>query len=200
MGRGGKGEAGRGGPAGRWWLAAVGLAAAAGLWVGRTGVKLPWSPASRPPRAGVQETGAARGAVGAIGPETELLYRTRFPGCLEPVQEELRPAPPALHGMDLEDLARLYSQWRVVAFDPRLVVLEQEGTGPCPGDLAEWRHVRLVDGVVHIYYGHSGRLGPLKERTGITRDQLPPAERVRLERGIDLQGDEQVRSFLERDP
>jgi len=69
----------------------------------------------------------------------------------------------------------------------------------CP-TCTEWRHVRLVDGVVTVYYGKHDTSDPvLKEQTHITAEMLMPTERARLEQGVDLQGDAAVRQFLERD-
>ena len=82
---------------------------------------------------------------------------------------------------------------RLLPFGPALA------RSDCP-TCTEWRHVRLVDGVVTVYYGRRDAADPVvKERTQIRSEMLMPEERARLEAGVDLQGDAAVRQFLEHD-
>lgn len=98
-------------------------------------------------------------------------------------------------------LARYYPLSRLQSYLPaRLLpfgpVLARHDCPTC----TEWRHVRLVDGVVTVYYGKRDAQNPvLKERTRITAEMLMPGDRTRLEQGVDLQGDAAVRQFLEHD-
>lgn len=138
---------------------------------------------------------AAAAAGPAVTPATRVVYRTTFQPC-GTTEEAAGPPAPSLIGMRPEDIERLYSQWTVVAFSPEEVVLARETDELCT-EYREWRHVRLVEGVVVVYYGRSGS-ELVQERTRITAAMLPAQERLRLYRGIDLPGDEAVRAFLER--
>lgn len=173
----------------RWLLAGLGVLVFLAGW-SLAVVRTPRTrlPAAPPP-------GRAATAEQAGGPALQagatVHYRTvYFPSGR--TEESDQPAPPALVGMRLQDLRTYYPQWRVVQFTPGRVVLEQELPEP-------WRHVRVEDGEVVVRYGLREHLGPIRMRTGIQAARLPAVDRRRLEEGVDLKGDEAVRTFLESD-
>lgn len=173
----------------RWLLLGLGVLVFLAGW-SLALVRGPRPPAPRralPGRAAlVQEKAGSAIRAGA----TVLYRKVFFPSGRTEESEE--PAPAALVGMRQQDLALYYPQWQVESFSPDRVVLRQNLPEP-------WRHVRLEGGEVVVYYGRTGHLGPMLARTGIAADRLPPVDRHRLERGIDLEGDEAVRAFLESD-
>ncbi|WP_258359968.1 hypothetical protein [Moorella sulfitireducens (nom. illeg.)] len=71
--------------------------------------------------------------------------------------------------------------WRIIGEGGRLVIT-QEVDSLCPAD-APKRHLAVKDGLVAIYQGPSGSLGPLMRVTDLRVASLPPAWREKIENG-----------------
>lgn len=147
--------------------------------------------------AGQAGDSAPAAAVAPIRPDTRVVYQVHYRPC-QTTEEQAGPAPPALVGLHEDDLRRVYPQWDVAEFSPDQVVLTRATDDLCT-EYREWRHLRLVDHELVIFYGRRGT-SLVKERTHITGEMLRPADRLMLRRGIDLPGDAAVRAFLESGP
>ncbi|KYH32333.1 hypothetical protein [Neomoorella mulderi] len=125
----------------------------------------------------------------------------RVPGLLEPrVLEEPRleryyrdcghrepiplPAGVKWNWAGKEELSILFPPpegWRITREGERLVIT-QEVDGLCPAD-APKRHLAIKDGLVAIYQGPAGSLGPLMRVTSLKFTSLPPSWREKIENG-----------------
>lgn len=145
-----------------------------------------------------QQPAQGSSPVAVIGPRTQFVYRTIY--LCGNTDERVAPAPVQFHGLNLEQFRLAYPQWTVVSFSPERVELKAESDQYCP-EMQVWRTVGVSDdGYVTIYYGRKGRPDKLvKEKTGIRVSDLPAADQRKLEEGLEFQGDEQVKLFLESD-
>ncbi|WP_406676542.1 BofC C-terminal domain-containing protein [Neomoorella carbonis] len=125
----------------------------------------------------------------------------RVPGLLEPrVLEEPRlekyyrycghrepiplPAGVKWNWAGKEEMSILFPPaegWRITREGERLVIT-QEVDDLCPAD-APRRHLAVKDGLVAIYQGPAGSLGPLMRVTNLKVASLPPSWREKIENG-----------------
>lgn len=131
----------------------------------------------------------------ATGPLTTLVFKTFYSRCGgETTRTE--PAGTALAGLTRTQVSQRFPGWQVDVFRPGQVVLTRIESGPCP-DEAWFRTIGLQDGRVVVFAGRSGNRGPVLQDTGIHVDRLLPADRAKLEKGVEVQGDAGVWQFLE---
>lgn len=155
------------------------------------------APAPSPGASGAApERRAASTPLGPVtDPRTALVFKTLYPACGgEVVRTEAAGAARA--GLGRTEVERRHPGWRVEVFGPAEVILARSQAGPCP-DEALYRTVGLRDGRVVVYAGRPGGHGPLLQDTGISVDRLLPADREKLSRGIEVQGEDGVWRLLE---
>lgn len=127
--------------------------------------------------------------------EMQVRQTTRYRQCghEETVVRVFRTPMPTL---DRETLSALFPEWSVVSLDAEGAELFREEDGLCPED-ATYRHLRVKDGYVAVYYGKPRPDAPLKEVTDVPAAWLLPEDIRRLETGLVLEGDAEVRKYLE---
>lgn len=144
--------------------------------------------------AGGRGLPAASAPEAQVGPETEVVTRTRYSeGDCAQTLEQTTKAPADWVGMTRSDLAARYPDAAVTEFSAERVVIERQAVG-CP---YRGRTILLRMGRVGVYYGTLNDLGPLQRETDITEDQLTSADRERLQTGIVVESDEEVDALLE---
>lgn len=133
-----------------------------------------------------------------ISPKTQFVYRTTY-FCGD-TEEQVTPAPIQFHGLNLEQFRLAYPQWTVITFNSDKVELATESDQYCP-EMQVWRTVGVSnDGYLTIYLGRKGRPDKLvKEKTAIRVSELPLEDQRKLAEGLEFQGDEAVKLFLESD-
>jgi len=129
-----------------------------------------------------------------ISPETLLVFERRWEEC-ETVHTRSVPAGEKLAGAERDTLAREFSDWQLHAFATDRVVLVQTLPGDCPEPDAAFT-ITIRQGRVIVLRGASTD-GPLYLDTGIAADSLLPGDRMMLERGVTVTGEERVWAYLE---
>lgn len=131
----------------------------------------------------------------ATGPHTTLVFKTFYTRCGgETTRTE--PAGTTLAGLTRAAVSRRFPDWQVEVFRPGLVILTRMESGPCP-DEAWFRTIGVQDGRVVVFAGRPANRGAVLQDTGIPVDRLLPADRAKLERGVEVHGDTGVWQYLE---
>ncbi|MDD3571092.1 MAG: BofC C-terminal domain-containing protein [Lachnospiraceae bacterium] len=127
-----------------------------------------------------------------ITPSTKMVYQYYYTedGVTE-VQEDVPPY--FMLDLTLSDVSKYYTAWDIVSFSPKEVVLRKT----IEGESQQRYVVGQKDGYVAVYYEEEQDGVSLKEITGISVDGLSEDEKIRLNQGIKIVGDEALARTLE---
>lgn len=144
---------------------------------------------------GRQEANERFPAETATGPQTLIVLKISYPACGE---EEVRTveAGAVLAGLHRGELLSRFPGYEAEVFRAGQVVLRRVQDGPCP-DSVSYRTIGLRDGRVVVFAGRPESPGRLLHDTGILVDNLLPADREKLSRGIVVRGEAEVWRVLE---
>lgn len=127
-----------------------------------------------------------------ITPSTKMVYQYYYTedGVTE-VQEDIPPY--FMLDLTLSDVSKYYTTWDIVSFSPKEVVMRKTIVGQ-----SQQRYVvGQKDGYVAVYYEEEKEGISLKEITGIPVDGLSEDEKLRLNQGIKVMGNEALARTLE---
>lgn len=127
-----------------------------------------------------------------ITPSTKMVYQYYYTedGVTEVQEDE---PPYFMLDLTLSDISKYYTAWDIVSFSPKEVVLRKTIVGE-----SQQRYVvGQKDGYVAVYYEEEQDGISLKEITGIPVDGLSEDEKIRLNQGIKITGDEALARTLE---
>ena len=127
-----------------------------------------------------------------ITPSTKMVYQYYYTedGVTE-VQEDIPPY--FMLDLTLSDISKYYTTWDIVSFSPREVVMRKTIVGQ-----SQQRYVvGQKDGYVAVYYEEEKEGISLKEITGIPVDGLSEDEKLRLNQGIKVMGNDALARTLE---
>lgn len=127
-----------------------------------------------------------------ITASTKLIYQYYYPD--EDIVNEQEEIPPYfLVDVTIEDLQKYYSSWEIVSFSKEKVVMRKV--------IDDTKHqnyiVSVHDGVIAVFYDKELGEKILHEITDISIANLSHAEKVRLNDGIIVSGDEDLNKILE---
>lgn len=127
-----------------------------------------------------------------ITPSTKMVYQYYYTedGVTE-VQEEIPPY--FMLDLTLSDISKYYTNWDIVSFSPKEVVMRKT----IVGQSQQIYVVGQKDGYVAVYYEEEQEGVSLKELTGIPVDGLSEDEKLRLNQGIKVMGNEELARTLE---
>lgn len=129
-----------------------------------------------------------------IGDSTMLIFERRWTQC-ENVHTRVVPAGEKLAGYTQAVLSSEFPDWQVESFSADRVVLVQSLPGDCPEPAASFT-ITIRDGQVLVLKG-STLDSPVYMETGVLASDLLPGDRVMLENGVTVQGEERVWAYLE---
>lgn len=92
-----------------------------------------------------------------------------------------------------EELEEKQEEWKVESFSPNEVILIKDMSGVCDQHYI----LRQKDGIIAVYKIGKDNSETLKEETGIAVEYLTENDKLRLEEGIRLYGEEELNSTLE---
>ncbi|MGE4213565.1 MAG: BofC C-terminal domain-containing protein [Anaerotignaceae bacterium] len=127
-----------------------------------------------------------------ITPSTKMVYQYYYTedGVTE-VQEDIPPY--FMLDLTLSEISKYYTTWDIVSFSPKEVVMRKTIVGA-----SQQRYVvGQKDGYVAVYYEEEQEGISLKELTGIPVDGLSEDEKLRLNQGIKVMGNEALARTLE---
>ncbi|MDK2882316.1 MAG: hypothetical protein PWP58_652 [Bacillota bacterium] len=128
------------------------------------------------------------------GPNTRIVEEVTYKGCGHVVRSE-KELPGNQHGLNLDQLSRLYPDWNV-AVSEEIIHFTNSQSGLCPGCKAKL-FVGLDGDEVTVFYGTPEGPKEIKERTGIIAAGLPEEALLDLKAGIPVENQEQLLQVLE---
>ncbi len=127
-----------------------------------------------------------------ISPNAMLILKKHYEEC-DHVIKEYAKMPEEYVNLTQEELKENQEGWEIEEFSKDEVILKKEVSGVCNQHYI----LREKDGNIVVYQIHDNNEESLKEETGIATEYLTDTDRLRLEEGIRIYGDEELNSTLE---
>lgn len=127
-----------------------------------------------------------------ISPNSVLILKKEYEECAHSIKEYAK-MPEEYVNLTKEELKEKQEDWEIEAFSPNEVTLIKTITGVCNQHYL----LREKDGIIAIYQIKDDNTEILKEETGISTEYLTEVDRLRLEEGIRIYGEEELNSTLE---
>lgn len=127
-----------------------------------------------------------------ISPNATLILQKCYEECNHTIKEYAK-MPEEYVNLTEEELSEQQEEWEIEAFSASEVILTKEVSGVCN----EHYVLREKDGYINVYQIHDDNTETLKEETAIATEYLTQTDRIRLEEGIRIYGDEALNSALE---
>lgn len=127
-----------------------------------------------------------------ISPNSVLILKKQYEECSHTIREYVK-MPEEYVNLTKEELKDKQEGWQIESFSPNEVILLKQVAGVCN----QHYMLRLKDGVIAVYQIQDDNTEILKEETGISTEYLTEIDKVRLEEGIRIYGEEELNSTLE---
>ena len=136
---------------------------------------------------------AGNGNETVLSAEGELMQTFTYSRCEHRVTRRMT-APAELHGKSLKEVEALYPEWRITAFSPTLVTMEQRPEIFCPDHLVA---MTGEGGRVCVFRNKYGDALALERELELSADQLPAALQEELAVGVGFATAEELEMWLE---
>lgn len=127
-----------------------------------------------------------------ISPNATLILKKHYEEC-DHIIKEYAKIPEEYVNLTKEELEEKQEGWEVEEFSMDEITLRKEMSGVCNQHYV----LRENNGVIAVYQIQDNNEEVLKEDTGIATEYLTEIDRLRLEEGIRIYGDEELNSTLE---
>lgn len=127
-----------------------------------------------------------------ISPNAVLILKKHYEECNHTIKEYAK-MPEEYVNLNQEELAKKQENWQIEEFSKDEVTLIKDVTSVCN----EHYVLREKDGIIAVYQIHEDNTETLKEETGIAVEYLTDIDKLRLEEGIRIYGEEELNSTLE---
>lgn len=127
-----------------------------------------------------------------ISPNSVLILKKQYEECFHTIREYAK-MPEEYVNLTKQELEEKQEGWQVESFSPNEVILIKQVSGVCN----QHYMLRLKDGVIAAYQIQDDNTEILKEETGISTEYLTEIDKIRLEEGIRIYGEEELNSTLE---
>ncbi len=127
-----------------------------------------------------------------ISPNAVLILKKHYEECDHTIKEYAK-IPEEYVNLNEEELAKKQEGWRIEQFSKDEVTLIKDINNICN----EHYVLRQKDGIIAVYQIHEDNTETLKEETGIAVEYLTDIDKLRLEEGIRIYGEEELNSTLE---
>ena len=128
-----------------------------------------------------------------LSSQGELSQTLTYSRCGHTVKRRMT-APAELHGKNLQEAEALYPQWRITAFSPAQIVMEQRPEIFCPDHLVV---MTGENGRVCVFRNKYGDALALERELEMDAGQLPAAVREELAMGVGFDTAEEMEMWLE---
>lgn len=126
-----------------------------------------------------------------ISAETKMVYQY-FYSRDRVTKEQVEMAPVFLQGLDMDQLKSVYNGWQVILFSPEKVILRCK----IDGLSSETYIIGESDGFLAVFYEDGQKGIHLKEKTELPITSLPDGERLQVEEGLRITGEENLARVL----
>ena len=127
-----------------------------------------------------------------ISPNATLTLKKHYEEC-DHIIKEYAKIPEEYVNLTKEELQEQQEEWEIETFSSDEVVLIKHINGVCN----EHYVLREKDGLIAIYQIQDNNEETFKEETGISVEYLTETDKLRLEEGIRIYGEEELNSTLE---
>lgn len=127
-----------------------------------------------------------------ISPNAVLVLKKHYEQCDHTIKEYAK-IPEEYVNLNKEELAKKQEGWQIEEFSKDEVTLIKDINSVCN----EHYVLRQKDGIIAVYQIHEDNTETLKEETGIAVEYLTDIDKLRLEEGIRIYGEEELNSTLE---
>lgn len=127
-----------------------------------------------------------------ISPNSVLILKKQYEECTHTIKEYAK-MPEEYVNLTKEELSEKQDGWQIESFSPNEVILLKQISGVCN----QHYMLRLKDGIIAVYQIGDDNTEKLKEETGISTEYLTEIDKIRLEEGIRIYGEEELNSTLE---
>lgn len=127
-----------------------------------------------------------------ISPNAVLVLKKHYEQCDHTIKEYAK-IPEEYVNLNEEELAKKQEGWQIEEFSKDEVTLIKDINSVCN----EHYVLRQKDGIIAVYQIHEDNTETLKEETGIAVEYLTDIDKLRLEEGIRIYGEEELNSTLE---
>lgn len=127
-----------------------------------------------------------------ISPNAVLILKKYYEECDHTIKEYAK-MPEEYVNLNEEELAKKQEGWQIEQFSKDEVTLIKDIKSVCN----EHYVLREKDGIIAVYQIHGDNTETLKEETGIAVEYLTDIDKLRLEEGIRIYGEEELNSTLE---
>ena len=126
-----------------------------------------------------------------IQPYTKMIYQYFYTRD-KVTKEHQEHAPVFLQGLDMEQLKSVYNGWQILLFSPEKVILRCKIEGFSTETYILGEH----NGFLSVFYEDSKRQLHLKEQTELPLSSLPDGQRLQIQEGIHVTGEENLTKLL----
>ena len=126
-----------------------------------------------------------------ISSDTKMVYQY-FYSRDRVTKEQVEMAPVFLQGLDMDQLKSVYNGWQVILFSPEKVILRCK----IDGLSSETYIIGESDGFLAVFYEDGQKGIHLKEKTELPITSLPDGERLQVEEGLRITGEENLARVL----
>lgn len=127
-----------------------------------------------------------------ISPNCSFTVRTYYKGCGH-IISQYNNIPEELVNKTEQELKEMYPEYMVETFKSNEIVVYQEKEGEC----GEHYLVKDLNGTVVIYEKLDDGTEKLLEETSITTDYLPETDKIQMEKGIEVNGRQELNQLIE---
>ena len=148
-------------------------------------------PIEQPVQTPLLDTPVAAANAPKIKPYTKMVYQYYYPD--DDITKEQEEIPPYyLLDLTMEDVQRMYEDWKVLSFSDSEVVMRRNMSGKSD----ERYVVSQKDGYVAVYYEEAQNGISIHEVTDTPISSLPKEEQDRLRDGITVYGNDNLCKIL----
>lgn len=127
-----------------------------------------------------------------ISPNATMILKKYYEECDHTIKEYAK-IPEEYVNKTKDELEKLQEDWDIEEFSSNEVVFNKKINGTC----GEHFVIREKDGIIAVYQIKDNNEEVLKEETGIAVEYLTETDKLRLEEGIRICGEEELNSTLE---
>ena len=127
-----------------------------------------------------------------ISPNSSITYKTFYKGCGH-TKEEYNNMPQELINCTKNDIEEKYTEWQVEKFASNEVILYREVDGEC----GEHYLVKEKDGKVVVYKILENGEEQEYETTQISTDYLTDTDKIEMQNGIRVNGQQELNQLIE---